>query len=104
MPKRPTPSIGSVPRSPRPFVPALLWESQRTSSGEATGYGIGWRSGTRDGHREIWHTGGAMGGSGVLMIYPDEGVVVAVLTNIGGAPTTAIARPVADLFIEAVGR
>jgi CubicO group peptidase (beta-lactamase class C family) len=87
-----------------PGTVALLWESQHTSSGEATGYGIGWRTGERDGRREIWHTGGAMGGSGVLMIHPDEGVVVAVLTNIGGAPTTAIARPVADLFIEAAGR
>ena len=87
----------------RPATVELLWTSQETAAGEVTNYGIGWRTGERDGTREVWHTGGAMGGSTVLMIYPDAGVVVAVLTNVSGAPTTAIARPVADLFIQAAG-
>jgi len=82
-----------------PETVELLWTSMRTSDGEETGYGIGWRVGERDGRREIHHTGGAMGGSTVLILYPDDGVAVAVLTNVGGAPATAIARPVARLFM-----
>lgn len=82
-----------------PETVELLWTGQRTTDGEDTGYGIGWRTGQQDGRREVHHTGGAMGGSTVLLIYPEEGVVVAVLTNISGAPTTSIGRPVARLFM-----
>lgn len=59
----------------------LLWTSQETSGGEETGYGIGWRVGTVEGHRSVSHTGGAMGGGGILVLYPEDGVVVGMLEN-----------------------
>jgi serine beta-lactamase-like protein LACTB len=85
----------------RPETVALMWTSQRTTSGEETGYGIGWFTGTVDGHREVWHTGGAVGGSTILLIRPDDRVVVAVLTNLENARPTRPARDIAGLFVAA---
>ena len=85
----------------RPETVALMWTSQRTTSGEETGYGIGWFTGTVDGHREVWHTGGAVGGSTILLIRPDHRVVVTVLTNLENGRPTRPARDIAGLFVAA---
>jgi hypothetical protein len=39
-----------------------------------------------------------MGGSTILMIYPDERIVVSILTNVSSVRHTALAAAVADLF------
>jgi serine beta-lactamase-like protein LACTB len=83
----------------RPETVELLWTSQHTRDGERTDYGIGWREHLEGGQRIISHTGGAVGGTTVLVIYPDEGVVVSILTNVQGAGQTGNAREVADLFM-----
>lgn len=83
----------------------LLFEPMRTSDGESTGYGIGWRTGEDDAGR-LWrgHTGGSVGGRAVLHLYPEERVVVAVLANLGSAPLSpGLAAELAGPFIEAVG-
>ncbi|HYC33904.1 MAG TPA: serine hydrolase domain-containing protein [Gemmatimonadales bacterium] len=66
----------------RPETVALLWTSMRTADGTATEYGIGW-SVEEDslGHRRVRHSGGSVGGTAHLIIYPDQEVVVAVLVN-----------------------
>ena len=51
-----------------------------------------------EGRRIIYHTGGAVGGTTVLLIYPEEAVVVAILTNIQDASQTVTAREIANLF------
>jgi serine beta-lactamase-like protein LACTB len=84
-----------------PGTVKLMWTSQRTTGGDETGYGIGWFVGTVDGHREVWHTGGAVGGSTILLIRPDDGVVVAILTNLESARPTGPAREIAGLFSAA---
>jgi len=76
----------------------LLFTSQRTRDGKETGYGIGWFTRTSGGRRTVWHTGGAMGGSTILLLYPDEGVAVALLANLQGVRHTRTARAIADLF------
>ena len=60
----------------------LLWTSQTTKDGKPSGYGIGW--GVRQdsvGRQVIGHTGGAMGGTGNLIIYPKQHLVLALLVN-----------------------
>lgn len=60
----------------------LLWRSQTLKDGKATGYGIGWGT-TTDArvHRRVGHTGGAMGGTSSLIIYPEEGLVLVLIVN-----------------------
>jgi CubicO group peptidase (beta-lactamase class C family) len=68
---------------------ATLSTSQKLRDGSLTGYGLGWAT-DRDnnGRRMVYHTGGSVGGRAVLLLYPDQGVVVAMLSNAGHAPTT----------------
>ena len=62
----------------------VLFTPQRLASGEATGVGIGWRVGTdRAGRRIVHHAGASStGGRAVLVLYPDDGLVVAMLANV----------------------
>jgi len=56
----------------------LLWNSQKTASGLATDYGVGWFI------HDDWveHPGGALGGTTLLRIYPSEEIVVAITANL----------------------
>jgi len=61
---------------------ALLFTSQKTKSGEETGYGIGWFVGkSKSGQRIYQHSGGSVGGASQLILYPDERLVVAMICN-----------------------
>ena len=81
----------------------LLFTSQRKRSGEPTGYGVGWASGTDSaGRRWVGHTGGSVGGRAVLVLYPAERVVVAALANLGSAPMSPqLAERLASPFMAA---
>ena len=46
---------------------------------------------------------GAVGGTTVLVIYPEEGVVVSILTNIQNASQTGNAAQIADMFVTVGG-
>lgn len=60
----------------------LLWTSLKLKNGEETGYGLGWSVSTdRSGRRRVMHSGGSMGGTAYLVIYPDQRLVVALLAN-----------------------
>ncbi len=89
----------------------LVWTSQRTVTGEEIGVGIGWRlmpPSRVGGRRAVGHAGGAIGGNALLLIYPDDGVAVAVAANIadigypqGGALVFGdVIYEIANLFIE----
>lgn len=84
----------------RPETFALLTTSQRTSDGRETGYGIGWGTG-RDaaGRRRVMHSGGSTGGTAFLILYPDEGLVVAMLAN-SDQPFIGIAPSIAETFAD----
>jgi serine beta-lactamase-like protein LACTB len=64
-------------------VQSLLFSSQRTRSGEATGYGFGFE--VRESPLGVMagHTGNVVGGTAFLLIHPRTRVVVALTTNIG---------------------
>lgn len=82
----------------RPETIDLLWTPQETRSGERSGYGIGWREQMVDGRRMISHTGGAMGGTTVLVIFPEEELVVTILTNMEDAGQVGNAQRIAEIF------
>lgn len=56
----------------------MLWTSQKTLGGDSTGYGIGWFISDH----WVQHPGGALGGSTLLRIYPEEEVVIAITANL----------------------
>ncbi len=66
---------------------ALTFTSQKTTAGEATGTGLGWRiDNAPDSTRVLYHHGGAIdGGRAFIAILPGERTVVAILANMLGA-------------------
>ncbi len=62
-----------------------LFTSQKTTDGKETGYGMGWFVGkSKSGQRIFQHSGGSVGGSSQLILYPDAHVVVAMICNFEG--------------------
>lgn len=79
----------------------LLWTSQKLRDGSDTGYGIGW-SVRRDttGRRMVGHTGGAMGGTSNLIIYPEQHLVLALIVN-SDATFIGILPQIGERFLAA---
>jgi serine beta-lactamase-like protein LACTB, mitochondrial len=75
--------------------------SLTTNDGESTGYGLGWRV-ARDKQGRFWvgHGGGSVGGTSFLMIYPEEKLVVVLLTNVSQANIGNLAQEIANAFME----
>jgi serine beta-lactamase-like protein LACTB len=65
---------------------ALLFTPQKTKDGKETQYGMGWFvTRSKSGQRIYEHSGGSVGGSSELIIYPDAHLVVAFVCNFSGA-------------------
>lgn len=82
----------------------LFWTPQRLKSGAPTEYGYGWGieivalgDDERATTRMIGHGGSVLGGQASLMIFPDEDMVVAVMTNASG-DVSGVARDIAAAF------
>src|SRR5262249_19118124 len=61
---------------------ALLFTPQKTKSGEAVEYGMGWFLGkSKSGQRIFQHSGGSVGGTSQLILYPDQHLVIAMICN-----------------------
>ena len=89
----------------QPATVKILQTPQRLSSGEETGYGLGWDLASASLAGEpttmVGHDGEFfMGGSTSLATYPERGLVVAVTTNISFADTRSIALKIAQAFAE----
>ncbi len=77
----------------RPETVELLWTSMQTSDGRPTEYGIGWSVESDSmGRRRVRHSGGSVGGTAHLIIYPDARLVVALLVNSDYTFTRALSR------------
>lgn len=64
---------------------ALLFTAQKTKDGKETGYGMGWFVGkSKSGKRIFEHSGGSVGGTSDLILYPDARLVVAFVCNYDG--------------------
>ena len=81
-----------------------LFTSQKTTDGTNTSYGIGWFI-TKDkqGHVLWWHSGGAVGGTSILMIEPATRVVLVMTANLTDAHLQTKGHPeqIIELFAPA---
>ncbi len=80
-----------------------LWTSQRQRDGRETRYGLGWivRQDSA-GHRWVGHSGGSMGGTAYLVVYPEERLVLALLVN-SDQPLVGLAPALAARFRSETG-
>ncbi len=78
-----------------------LITSQKTSDGKETKYGMGWRTDIdKEGYPWFGHTGGAVGGTSKFMIYPNEDIIVVVLTNLSDARLGDLPEQIAQIAMK----
>jgi CubicO group peptidase (beta-lactamase class C family) len=71
------------------------------ADGTPTRYALGFQALEEDGRRVMLQPGGGPGIAGWLAVYPDDDLVVAILSNATGAPLgDAVRRAVADAFLR----
>ena len=93
----------------KPGTVELLQTPQRLASGEETGYGLGWELETLALAGQPARMAGHgskkdfIGATTYLMIFPERGLVVAVMANISFADTKSIALNIAQIFAEQRG-
>lgn len=74
----------------------LLWTSQKTSDGHETSYGMGFYTRSREGRREISHSGAQQKTRTYLLLYPDESLCAVAMSNSTYADVDALAHAVAE--------
>lgn len=92
----------------QPATVALLQDAQRLSSGESTGYGLGWdiEDVTLAGAptKLIGHDGELLGGmASSLMMFPERGIIVALVSNMSYADTFSLGLSIAEAFVSGTG-
>lgn len=75
--------------------------SQRFKSTYITGYGIGFSiAKTKKATPKYYHTGGGVGASTILSIYPEEDIVITVLTNLSGVSMMDFGDELERIFVD----
>ena len=75
--------------------------SQATSDGKLTDYGIGFNNRKdKSGRQWIGHSGGSVGGTSMLLIYPEEELVVVTLVNMSSAQMDNLAFRIAEIILS----
>jgi CubicO group peptidase (beta-lactamase class C family) len=63
-------------------------------------YGLGWKLATVNGHRVVYHPGNIQGFATFIARYPDDGVIVIVLSNLMGANAPGISGHIAGMVLD----
>lgn len=78
-----------------------LFTEQHTKDGKGTGYGMNWFVGKDAQGRTIWwHSGSSVGGNSMLILYPDQKVVLAMQSNLTDSNFEGLPRALAALFLK----
>ena len=77
----------------------LMHEQGMLDSGRQISYAGGLFVGEYKGVREVQHSGGTAAYRGFLTRFPDHGLAVSVMCNVGEANPGGLARAVADLYL-----
>lgn len=77
-----------------------LFTEGRTKDGKGTGYGMNWFLGKDAAGRTLrWHSGSSVGGNSILLVYPDQKLVLAMQTNLTDSEMEGLPRELAALFL-----
>src|SRR5262249_26300065 len=82
-----------------PSSKEAMWSRVRLNDGSTFGYGLGWFLEDVNGHRHVYHAGGAPGTATIISRYPDDRLTVILLANGGAAYVQGLAFGVAQRYI-----
>ena len=79
-----------------------LWTSpQVLKDGQRTNYGLGWTTGEdKKGRRWFGHSGGSVGGTTMLLIFPKEQLIIVTVVNQSSARMNDLAFRIAEQFLS----
>ena len=79
-----------------------LWtSSQSMNNGKSTKYGIGWRTAEdKKGRSWFGHGGGSVGGTSMMLIFPEEELIVVTVVNLSRARMNNLAFRIANQYLE----
>ncbi|MEZ4797485.1 MAG: serine hydrolase domain-containing protein [Flavobacteriaceae bacterium] len=78
-----------------------LLKEQYLTNGKGTGYGVGFGIGkTKNGTVSYSHSGGGIGATTLLLMYPEEEIVIAIVTNLSSLPIRDFGKQLEDIFIN----
>ncbi|MDJ1467078.1 serine hydrolase domain-containing protein [Cytophagaceae bacterium DM2B3-1] len=80
----------------------MVFTSQKLLDGKDTQYGMGWRMGTDSKGRHVIHHGGVVeGGRTFVLLYPDQGIYLAITANMSGVSINLKeGEAIASYFLE----
>jgi CubicO group peptidase (beta-lactamase class C family) len=78
----------------------MAWSDARLNDGTTIGYGMGWYSESYRGIRHPHHGGSTRGFRNHIVLFPDEKLMVVVLTNRNQGTPVIEAKKIADLFLS----
>jgi CubicO group peptidase (beta-lactamase class C family) len=78
---------------------AQMWTPTTLNDGKPTKYGFGWFIDTLEGHNNIGHSGSTSGFSATIQRFPDDKLVIIILTNTDEQIATTLAKKVAMLYL-----
>ena len=76
-----------------------MWSRVKLNDGSTFGYGLGWFLEDVNGHRHVYHPGGAPGTATIISRYPDDRLTVILLANGGAAYVQGLDFGVAQRYI-----
>ena len=80
---------------------AELVKEQQLTNGKGTGYGVGFGIGeTKNGTPVYSHSGGGIGATTLLLMYPEEDIVISIVTNMSGLPIRDFGEQLEAIFIN----
>lgn len=82
----------------------LMWTPVKLSDGSSSEYGLGWFVDAVQGHRHIYHPGGAPGTAAEISLYPDDRLTVILLANGGAAYAQALDWGIAEKYVVGLQR
>lgn len=82
----------------------MMWTPQRLNNGQRTNYGLGWGIGEFLGKRIVYHGGAQQGTRTYLLVFPDDRVVITVLSNYENDQPSRLARRLAEIWFGLSGQ
>ena len=77
-----------------------LVKEQYLANGKGTGYGVGFGIGkTNNNTISYSHSGGGIGATTLLLMYPEENIVISIVTNMSGLPIRDLGEQLENVFI-----
>jgi CubicO group peptidase (beta-lactamase class C family) len=87
-----------------PEAVALMQEMQLTTSGGPLGYGLAWRVFDEAEHPFVEHDGGGTGLWAKMRLYPQEGLVILLMSNASGWDRDTVADAAANVVFSLLGQ